>query len=135
MVVGAHQDSVNHADPMNGRAPGADDDGSGTVTILEVLRVMLSDENLVNGSAERAIEFHWYAAEEGGLLGSLEVWEEYRSRGVDVKGMLQQDMTGFWNKTIEETKEFGLMMDVGAYIFSSLYYWQNTKQIQLTLRS
>jgi leucyl aminopeptidase len=60
VVVGAHQDSVNHADPMYGRAPGADDDGSGTVTILEVLRVLLSSKELVEGKAENTVEFHWY---------------------------------------------------------------------------
>jgi leucyl aminopeptidase len=31
IAIGAHQDSVNGASPMNGRAPGADDDGSGSV--------------------------------------------------------------------------------------------------------
>ncbi|RUP43570.1 hypothetical protein BC936DRAFT_137002 [Jimgerdemannia flammicorona] len=35
VIVGAHQDSVNMWMPSFGRAPGADDDGSGTVTILE----------------------------------------------------------------------------------------------------
>ncbi len=28
--------------------------------------------------------------------------------------MLQQDMTGFYNSTIEKQKEFGLMMDAGT---------------------
>lgn len=36
-VVGAHCDSINRFDPL-WRAPGADDDGSGTVAILESLR-------------------------------------------------------------------------------------------------
>ncbi|KUJ17332.1 leucyl aminopeptidase [Mollisia scopiformis] len=112
IVVGAHQDSVNHEARMDGRAPGADDDGSGTVTILEVLRVLLSDKKLVGGKAENTLEFHWYAAEEGGMLGSQDLWESYMKGGKTVKGMLQQDMTGFWNKTIEKEKEFGLMMDV-----------------------
>lgn len=113
IVVGAHQDSVNHEFRMEGRAPGADDDGSGTVTILEVLRVLLSDNDLAEGKAENSIEFHWYAAEEGGMLGSQELFLEYERRGRDVGAMLQQDMTGFYNKTIEKQKEFGLMMDVG----------------------
>jgi leucyl aminopeptidase len=114
IVVGAHQDSVNHADPVNGRAPGADDDGSGTVTILEVLRVMLSSKDLLERKAENTIQFHWYAGEEGGLLGSQALFLDYARSGKDIKAMLQQDMTGFYNATIEKHKEFGLMMDVGA---------------------
>ena len=113
VVVGAHQDSVNHADPVNGRAPGADDDGSGTVTILEVLRVMLSSRDLLEGKAENTIEFHWYSGEEGHLLGSQGIFLDYARKGRDIKAMLQQDMTGFYNSTIEKQKEFGLMMDVG----------------------
>jgi leucyl aminopeptidase len=58
VVVGAHQDSVNHADRMKGRAPGADDDGSGTMTILETLRVLLSSPDVLNGKVENTIEFH-----------------------------------------------------------------------------
>jgi hypothetical protein len=36
-IVGAHQDSMNYKNVFDA-APGADDDGSGTVTILEALR-------------------------------------------------------------------------------------------------
>ena len=36
-IVGAHQDSQNYKNVFD-VAPGADDDGSGTVTILEALR-------------------------------------------------------------------------------------------------
>lgn len=40
--IGAHQDSVNLLLPMFLRSPGADDDGSGTVTILEAFRVLVA---------------------------------------------------------------------------------------------
>jgi leucyl aminopeptidase len=111
IVIGAHQDSVNHADRMEGRAPGADDDGSGTMTILEILRVMLSSTDILQGKAENTIEFHWYAAEEGGLLGSQGVWQAYAKEDRDVKAMLQQDMTGFTGLT-KGKPVFGLMMDI-----------------------
>lgn len=39
--------------------PGADDDGSGSVTILESYRALLS----AGFRPERSVEFHWYAAE------------------------------------------------------------------------
>ena len=114
IVVGAHQDSVNHVDPINGRAPGADDDGSGTVTILEVLRVLLASGALLDRKAENTVEFHWYAGEEAGMLGSQDLFGAYAAGGRDVRAMLEQDMTGFYNATVEERKEFGLMMDAGG---------------------
>jgi leucyl aminopeptidase len=92
IAIGAHQDSINLSSPMNGRAPGADDDGSGTVTTLEALRVLLTDSRIASGQAANTIEFHWYAAEEGGLLGSQGIFTNYKN---SVKAMLQQDMTGY----------------------------------------
>ncbi|KAI8057914.1 hypothetical protein BDF22DRAFT_724880 [Syncephalis plumigaleata] len=91
VVIGAHQDSVNLWLPSFGRAPGADDDGSGTVTILEAFRA------LVEGGfePERSVEFHWYSAEEAGLLGSQDVAAAYNQQGRKVVAMLQNDMTGF----------------------------------------
>ncbi|RBR25279.1 uncharacterized protein FIESC28_01888 [Fusarium coffeatum] len=94
IVVGAHQDSINGRSP-NGRSPGADDDGSGTVTILEAFRVLLSDSRVASGQAPNTIEFHWYAGEEAGLLGSGAIFNQYKRDGRQVKAMLNQDMTGY----------------------------------------
>ncbi|KAH9888165.1 peptidase family M28 [Xylariomycetidae sp. FL2044] len=104
VVVGAHQDSINLWLPAILPAPGADDDGSGTVTILEAFRVLLSSEDVIRGRAANTIEFHWYSAEEGGLLGSQAVFSAYERAGRDVKAMLQQDMTGFVQKTLDAGK-------------------------------
>jgi len=104
VVVGAHQDSINLWLPSILAAPGADDDGSGTVTILEALRVLLSSEDVIKGKAENTIEFHWYSAEEGGLLGSQAIFKEYERTGRDVKAMLQQDMTGYVQGTLDAGK-------------------------------
>jgi len=38
-----------------------------------------------------ALEFHWYAAEEGGLLGSLDVAADYEKKAKNVKGLFQMD--------------------------------------------
>jgi bacterial leucyl aminopeptidase len=92
IVIGAHQDSINLFLPSILSAPGADDDGSGTVTILEALRVLLTSDEVVKGKAENTIEFHWYSAEEGGLLGSQAIFQTYQKTKRDVKAMLQQDM-------------------------------------------
>lgn len=69
----------------------ADDDGSGTTSILDAFRVLAASSFTPTNSA---VEFHWYSAEEGGLLGSQAVAKVYEANKVDVKGMIQMDMTG-----------------------------------------
>ncbi|ORX95315.1 hypothetical protein BCR34DRAFT_629047 [Clohesyomyces aquaticus] len=105
IVIGAHQDSINLNSPMNGRAPGADDDGSGSVTILEAFRVLLSDPRIASGQAPNTIEFHWYLAEEGGLLGSQAIFNSYKNAGRKVVAMLQQDMTGYVQATLNASQK------------------------------
>ncbi|KAL8903450.1 MAG: hypothetical protein Q9171_007397 [Xanthocarpia ochracea] len=113
IVIGAHQDSINLFFPSLLAAPGADDDGSGTVTILEALRVLLQFDTVVHGNASNTIEFHFYSAEEGGLLGSQAIFSSYEKTGRDVKAMLQQDMTGYVHKTIAagEPESVGVITD------------------------
>ncbi|UNI21642.1 Bacterial leucyl aminopeptidase [Purpureocillium takamizusanense] len=84
-VVGAHQDSMNYLFPLL-PAPGADDDGSGTVAVLEALRVLAR-----SGYTPRdgPVEFHWYAAEEGGNLGSQAVARYKRESGARIGAMLE----------------------------------------------
>ncbi|GBB99461.1 hypothetical protein RclHR1_03530008 [Rhizophagus clarus] len=105
VIVGAHQDSINMWFPTYGRAPGADDDGSGTVTILEAFRVLVSGKF----TPQRPVEFHWYSAEEAGLLGSQDVSLAYEKEGRNVIGMIQNDMTGYIGKRSEE--HFGIIND------------------------
>lgn len=97
VVLGAHQDSANAIFPRLLKAPGADDDGSGSMTILETLRIILKNEI----KFKNTVEFHFYSAEELGLLGSLDVFNWYRAQNITVISMLQQDMTGFISKTID----------------------------------
>ncbi|KAI9257279.1 hypothetical protein BDA99DRAFT_515992 [Phascolomyces articulosus] len=105
VVIGAHQDSVNQWFPSLGRSPGADDDGSGTVTILEVFRVLVE-----NGfQPERPVEFHWYSAEEGGLLGSQAIAKQYYKEGREITAMIQNDMTGYVLDA--QTEVIGLVTD------------------------
>ncbi|KAF2774362.1 leucine aminopeptidase/pepditase M28/metalloprotease [Teratosphaeria nubilosa] len=113
VIIGAHQDSINLFLPSILAAPGADDDGSGTVTILEALRVLLTDDAIVDGIAENTVEFHWYSAEEGGLLGSQAIFSAYEKEGRDVKAMLQQDMTGYTHATLQagEPESVGVITD------------------------
>lgn len=113
VVVGAHQDSANLLLPNLLKAPGADDDGSGTVTTLEALRILM--DYYVDGTfvPYNTLEFHFYSAEEGGLLGSIDVFSRYHANKETVIAMLQQDMTGYSAGMSELGVEqhLGLIMD------------------------
>lgn len=87
-ILGAHMDSINLED-LAGRAPGADDDGSGSVNLLEAVRILAES----GFQPESPVEFQWYAAEEVGLLGSQDIAKAYSDNGVEVKAMLMFDMT------------------------------------------
>jgi len=104
VIVGGHQDSINRFSPRTGRAPGADDDGSGAVTIMETMRVLLTS----GFQPLRPIEFHWYAGEEVGLLGSQAIAQQYQQDGRLVAGMMQLDMTSYPNK---ERPDVGIVTD------------------------
>ncbi|BEI79489.1 hypothetical protein CcaverHIS002_0100180 [Cutaneotrichosporon cavernicola] len=102
-IVAAHQDSTNMWPFLP--APGADDDGSGTTSILEAYK-SLSEGNF---TSTNPLEFHWYSAEEGGLLGSQAVAKDYEARGVDVNAMIQMDMTAWVKRGSEEV--IGIVTD------------------------
>jgi leucyl aminopeptidase len=87
VIVGGHIDSTSSGT----RAPGADDDASGSATVLEVFRVIVES----NFEPERTLEFHGYAAEEVGLRGSQAIATAYANEGKNVVAMLQMDMTAF----------------------------------------
>ena len=99
LVLGSHLDSVNWRDGSSERAPGADDNASGTATNLEIFRLLMAQ----GVRPLRTVEFHAYAAEEIGLVGSQDIANAYRRRGAKVVGMLQYDMD-FYRAEGEELK-------------------------------
>ncbi|OWZ36045.1 hypothetical protein LQV05_006244 [Cryptococcus neoformans] len=102
-IVGSHQDSTNIVPFLP--APGADDDGSGTTSSLEGFRALVN----ANYTPSTPLEFHYFSAEEGGLLGSQAVAKSYEEEGKKVLAMLQMDMTA-WVKA--GTKErVGIIQD------------------------
>jgi leucyl aminopeptidase len=103
VILGGHQDSINTNNPSSGRAPGVDDDATGVINNLSVLKVLYSNLNFI---PDRPIEFHFYAAEEAGLRGSQAIVQKYVQDKVQVYGMLQSDMTGF-----KESKSYGVFTD------------------------
>lgn len=90
-ILGGHMDSINLRSAMSGRAPGADDDGSGTMNLLEIFRVLTA----AGYTPATPVEFQWYAGEEGGLLGSQDIATQYAEDGVEVYAMMQLDMTAY----------------------------------------
>ncbi|CAG8983260.1 hypothetical protein HYALB_00002696 [Hymenoscyphus albidus] len=89
VIVGAHYDSTGGS--STARGPGADDNGSGVVVLMEALRVIAA----AKFAPKNTLEFHFYAGEEGGLLGSSAVFANYASAGKTVLAMVAQDMAGY----------------------------------------
>lgn len=89
VIVGAHYDSTTGS--SSAAAPGADDNATGSVNVLEALRVLAA----ASFQPENTIEFHWYGGEEGGLLGSQQLFRSYASSGENVLAFVNQDMTGY----------------------------------------
>jgi leucyl aminopeptidase len=87
VIIGAHEDSINGG--ATGRAPGADDDASGSSTVLEAFRVLVA----AGYQPQRTVEFHTYSAEEVGLRGSQDIAAKYQKDGKVVYSMMQLDMT------------------------------------------
>ncbi|KAF5383645.1 hypothetical protein D9615_003820 [Tricholomella constricta] len=104
-ILGAHMDSINLSNPTSGRAPGADDDGSGSVNLIEAFRALLA----AGFRPTTPVEFHWYSAEEAGLLGSQAIAKSYKSAGTQVKAMMELDMTAYVRPGTTEV--IGLMPD------------------------
>lgn len=88
-VISGHYDSIvsNILNFMDD-APGANDDASGVAVSMELARVMASH------SPAATIIFAAVAGEEQGLYGSNFLATQLKSTGVDVQGMLDNDIVG-----------------------------------------
>lgn len=91
VVCGAHYDSfnMNGGDPDSLRAPGADDNASGTAGIMETARL------LAPCSFERSVIFCHFAAEEIGLIGSAAYAKDCADQRLDIVGYFNLDMIGY----------------------------------------
>jgi peptidase M28-like protein/type IX secretion system substrate protein/carboxypeptidase family protein len=82
-VVGGHYDTY-----ANG-APGADDNGSGSASIMEMARVMAPL------TFKRTLKCILFSGEELGLLGSAAYASQAASNGDNILGMLNMDMIAY----------------------------------------
>ena len=94
VVMGGHYDScicsTNAMDAV-ADAPGADDDGSGTVAVMELARVM--GRRFPRGF-DATIAFVLYTGEEQGLLGSTQFADRLRREGRQVTAAFTDDIIG-----------------------------------------
>ena len=88
IVIGAHLDTIAFG---SSKQPGADDDGTGTITVLETAKVLLSS----GMHFKKPIYFIWYAAEEVGLVGSKAVVTDFKKKNIPVDAVMQFDLTGY----------------------------------------
>ena len=88
-LVSGHYDS-RASDPLDAtsRAPGANDDASGTAVVMEMARVMSRYE------FDATIVFAAVAGEEQGLLGAAALAEEAKSRKWNLEAMFTNDIVG-----------------------------------------
>jgi len=93
VVIGAHYDSRStNLYSTTARAPGADDNASGTATNLELARV-ISELGVRFGRTLRILAF---SGEEQGLLGSRAYAAFISQRGDNVIAMFNGDMLGYF---------------------------------------
>ncbi|MEW6370516.1 MAG: M28 family peptidase [Pseudomonadota bacterium] len=88
-VVSGHYDTRN-TDVMDatGKAPGANDDASGTAAVMEMACVMAKHQ------FDATLVFMTVAAEEQGLLGAGHWARQARANNLNVAGMLNNDIIG-----------------------------------------
>lgn len=86
-LVIAHYDSIS--DEPWVLAPGADDNGSGTVAALAVARA------LATSRLERTVRIILFAGEEQGLVGSRDYARKAKARGDDIRAVWNMDMVGY----------------------------------------
>ncbi len=120
ILVGGHYDSIvsGGSVPATKKAPGADDNASGTAAALEVARL------LANVDLDATVEFVLFTAEELGLLGSLDFVTVLAREEVPTESLffINMDMVGnsdvlpwrtriYYNETSEALA--GLIQGVG----------------------
>jgi hypothetical protein len=101
IVVGAHLDSVRNA--------GADDNATGSATVLEAATLL---KQLPNRRVN--LIFAWFDEEEIGLVGSRYLAKDLRKQGLKITSMHNIDMLGWdgdHDKTIEIAQPDGILWD------------------------
>merc|ERR1719277_1195013 len=92
VVLGAHLDSIaGWGSRPTSRAPGADDNGSGSSSVLEFARIIAS----TGARFKNTLRLCLFTGEEQGLIGSRALARRWRNEGVNVIAMVNVDMMGY----------------------------------------
>lgn len=100
VVLGAHYDDRGSFGEV--RAPGANDDGSGTGALLAIARA-IARRNVVFRANVLLCAF---AGEEQGMVGSRAYARELREQGANITLMVQADMLAY--RVLGEPPQLGL---------------------------
>ncbi|KAG5648827.1 hypothetical protein DXG03_000176 [Asterophora parasitica] len=112
VLLSAHYDSRGSFGSL--RAPGADDDGSGTISLLSIARVILRKGVKFHSNVELVA----FAGEEQGLLGSRAYARELRAANANLTLMVQADMLAF--REPGEPHQLGLPETIGSPVVTQL---------------
>jgi leucyl aminopeptidase len=101
IVIGAHIDTMAACgetvscdkvpDTGKGPRPGADDDGSGVVTVMELARTLFVSQM----HFKKPIYLIFYAGEEAGFAGSKIIVNDFKNKNIPIDAVMQFDMTGY----------------------------------------
>ena len=128
-ILTSHMDSTAAMSGTNNPAPGADDNGSGTVLVMESARVLKS----LGVSFEYSLEFIAFSGEEQGLIGSY-YYVDHIPQGKVVKGVINVDMVGYGPNS--ECVNFYYWPNTGSNILTSKILEVNSKyNIELNIRT
>ncbi|KAI0204982.1 peptidase family M28 [Astrocystis sublimbata] len=121
VMLGGHSDSV-------GEGPGINDDGSGSLTLLEVAT------HLTNFSVKNCVRFAWWAGEEEGLLGSdyyvANLSEEENKK---IRLFMDYDMMGSPNFAYQVYNATNAANPAGSEQLRNLYVdWYKSKGLNYT---
>lgn len=98
ILVGSHLDSTaGSTGRAENLAPGADDDGSGCIAVLNVARAMVTLQK-AGADIGVTIRFLHFTGEEQGLWGSYTYSDAVATAKEDVIGMYQMDMVAYCAK-------------------------------------
>jgi subtilisin-like proprotein convertase family protein len=97
-IMVAHLDDL----PSSGTAPGADDNGSGSATVLEAAKVLSC------WGVRNTVKFLNVTGEEQGLFGSEAYAADALTRGENIKGVINYDMVGWQGDGIPAVEDLDL---------------------------
>lgn len=136
VVFMAHYDHLgigNDGDVYNG----ADDNGSGTVTLMELAKAF----SCLEKKPKRSILFLWVTAEEIGLLGSqyysenplISLEKTVACINLDMVGRVYEPRDSVWNKSPKKVKDFNGLYMLSNNIWDELSAISDAKCAKLSI--